>query len=71
MAAVQWAKNCRGRKDPLPAHLMRMLGVLGVVSGRCPRALWISGVSNVLADGISKWEKEDISASPGRFPNLF
>ncbi|CAM9712235.1 unnamed protein product [Discosporangium mesarthrocarpum] len=52
MAAAQGVKKCKGPKDSRAAHFMRLLGVLELVRGWCPRALHISGVSHILADDI-------------------
>ncbi|CAM9859539.1 unnamed protein product [Discosporangium mesarthrocarpum] len=50
----------QGPKDPRAVHLMRLFRALEVVSGWWHRALHISGASDVLADGISRWKSERI-----------
>ena len=42
---------------------MRLLGCLEVGSGWCFDALHIAGVENTIADGISRWEPEDIDGN--------
>ena len=42
---------------------MRLLGYLEVGSGYCFDALHVAGVENTIADGISRWEPEDIDGN--------
>ena len=42
---------------------MRLLGCLEVGSGWCFDALHVAGVENTIADGISRWEPEDIDGN--------
>ena len=42
---------------------MRLLGYLEVGSGWCLDALHVAGVENTVADGISRWEPEDIDGN--------
>ena len=42
---------------------MRLLGCLEVGSGWCFDALHVDGVENTIADGISRWEPEDIDGN--------
>ena len=42
---------------------MRLLGCLEVGSGWCFDALQVAGVENSIADGISRWEPEDIDGN--------
>ena len=42
---------------------MRLLGCLEVGSGWCFDALHVAGVENAIADGISRWEPEDIDGT--------
>ena len=42
---------------------MRLLGCLEVGSGWCFDALHVAGVENAIADGISRWEMEDIDGT--------
>ena len=42
---------------------MLLLGCLEVGSGWCFDALHVAGVENTIADGISRWEPEDIDGN--------
>ena len=42
---------------------MRLVGCLEVGSGWCFDALHVAGVENTIADGISRWESEDIDGN--------
>ena len=42
---------------------MRLLGCLEVGSGWCFDALHVAGVENIIADGISRWQPEDIDGN--------
>ena len=42
---------------------MRLLGCLQVGSRWCFDALHVTGVENTIADGISRWEPEDIEGN--------
>ena len=42
--------------------MMRMMGCLEMRSGWCFRAKHVKGVANTLADGISRWDRDSISA---------
>ena len=50
----------RGERTPT---LMRLLGCLEVGSGWCFGALHVAGVENAIANGISRWEPEDIDGN--------
>ena len=54
---------------------MRMMGCLEMRSGWCSRAKYVKGVANTLEDGISRWNRDFISAKlaafrPGRSKSL-
>ena len=42
---------------------MRLLGCLEVDGGWCFDVLHVAGVENTIADGISRWEPEDIDGN--------
>ena len=63
MSAVQWVSKCRRGREPRPGALMRLLGCPEVGSRWCLDALHVLGVENTIADGISRWEPEDIDLS--------
>jgi len=42
---------------------MRRLGCLEVGSGWCFNALHVPGLENTIADGISRWEPEDVKGN--------
>ena len=64
MSAVHWVNRCRGGREPRAGALMRILGCLEMRSGWCFRAKHVRGIANVLADGISRWDRPTIA------PNL-
>lgn len=59
-SAVTWVNRCGGTRDPRTAFIMRWLGVLEVNAGWCFESVHIPGYSNVLADGITRWNRSDI-----------
>ena len=61
MATVHWTSKCRGGKEPRSGTLMRMLGCLEMRSGWYFRAKHVKGVANTLADGISRWERDNVN----------
>ena len=61
MSAVHWVNQCRGSKEPRSGALMRIMGVLEVRNGWRFRAKHIKGVANTIADGISRWDRNDIA----------
>ena len=61
MSAVHWVNKCRGAKEPRSGALMRMMGALEMRNGWQFRAKHIKGVTNTLADGISRWDRADIA----------
>jgi len=63
MSAVHWVNKCRGAKEPRSGALMRMMGVLEMRNGWRFRAKHIKGLANTLADGISRWNHNDIAAN--------
>ena len=60
MSAVHWVNKCRGAREPRSRALMRMLGVLEMRNEWRFRAKHIRGVANTLADGISRWKRDEI-----------
>ena len=63
MSVVQWVSKSKGGREPWSGALMRLLGCLEVGSGWCFDALHVAGVENTIADGISRWELEDIDGN--------
>ena len=61
MSAVHWIGKCRGGTEPRSGALMRMLGCLEMRSGWCFRVKHVKGIANMLADGISRWERIDVN----------
>ena len=61
-SGVYWVNRCRGSREPRSDAVMRMIGCLEMRSGWCFRAKHVKGVANTLADGISRWERDSISA---------
>ena len=59
-ASVAWIKRCRGAKEPRSGALMRLLGVIEVSSTWHFDAEHVPGVFNSVADGISRWEPDDV-----------
>ena len=53
----------RGERTPIGA-LMRLPEYLEVGSGWFLDALHVADVNNTIADGISRWEPEDIDGNP-------
>ena len=49
---------------------MRLLGCLEVGSGWCFDALRVAGVENTIAEGISRWEPEDIDGNRAFRPDV-
>lgn len=62
MSAVHWVNKCRGAKEPRSGALMRMMGCLEMRNEWRFRAKHIKGLANTLADGISRWKHEEITA---------
>lgn len=58
--AVTWVNKCGGMRNPRAAFAMRWLGVLEMNSGWCFESAHIPGSSNILADGITRWNRTDI-----------
>ena len=61
VAAVSWINRCGGSRNRRAALAMRLLGRLEITSGWTHDAKHIPGVQNVVADGISRWPKEQIA----------
>ena len=60
MSAVTWVNRCGGTRNPRAAFIMRWLGVLEMEAGWCLESAHIAGATNVLADGITRWNRADI-----------
>ena len=61
VSAVSWLKRCGGGRDKRAALVMRIMGRLEITSGWSHKAKHIPGVLNVLADGISIWQPDQIA----------
>ena len=61
MSAVHWVNQCRGSQEPRSGTLIRIMGVLEMRNGWRFRAKHIKGVANTIADGISRWDRNDIA----------
>ena len=55
---MQRVRRCRGGLEPRSGALMRLLGVLEVSSGWHFDALHVRGIHNVVADGISRRDRD-------------
>ena len=62
VSAVTWVNKCGGTRDPRAAFLMRYLGRIEMRAGWCFEAAHIPGVETELADGISRWPRENINS---------
>jgi len=60
-SACHWVARARGAREPRSGALMRMLGCLEMRNGWQFRAKHIKGLANTLADGISRWNRDDIA----------
>ena len=61
MLAVHWVNRCSGGREPRACALMRMFGCLEMRGGWCFREKHVRGVANVLADGVSRWDRSTIA----------
>ena len=61
VSAVLWLNRCGGARDKHAALVMRIMGRLEITSGWSHRAEHIPDVLNVLADGISRWQPDQIA----------
>ena len=61
VSAVSWLNRCGGARDKRAALVMRIMGRLEITSGWSHKAKHIPGVLNVLADGISRWQPDQIA----------
>ena len=61
-SGVHWVNRCRGGREPRSGAVMRMMGCFEMRSGWCFRAKHVKVVANTLADGISRWDRDSISA---------
>lgn len=60
-SAVTWSNRCGGARDKRAGLMMRMLGRLEIRGGWRYHAKHIPGVENVVADGISRWPREEVA----------
>ena len=63
----QTATKCKRDNEPRSGALTRILGGLETHSGWCITTAHVTGVANMLADGISRWDSPSIRASLRRF----
>ena len=61
VSAVSWLYRCGGARDKRAALVMRIMCRLEIISGWSHKAKHILGVLNVLADGISRWQPDQIA----------
>ena len=59
-AAVHWVHRCRGGLELRSGALMRLVGVLEVLSGWHFEATHVCGSHNAAADGISRWDRGSV-----------
>ncbi|CAM9212587.1 unnamed protein product, partial [Choristocarpus tenellus] len=69
-SAVHWFRKCGGAKDRRAGGLMRIMGVLEIAGEWSFTAEHVAGKQNNLADGISRWKRDEIQpnllrAAPG------
>ena len=64
-ADVEWVRRCRGGKEPRSGALMRLLGVLKLSAGWHFDAKHVGRISNVAADGISRWDRASVLVNMG------
>ena len=67
MVAVHGKSKCRGGKDPKSGTLMRTLGCLELRIGWYFPWKHARGVANTLADGISRWERDNSHKHPREY----
>ena len=60
-SACYWVNRARGAKEPRSGALMRMLGCLEMRNGWQFKAKHLKGLANTLADGISRWSRDEIA----------
>ena len=61
VSAVSWLNRCGGARDKRVALVMRTMGRLEITSGWSHKAQHIPSVINVLADGNSRWQPDQIA----------
>ena len=61
VSAMSWLNRCGGTRDKPAALVMRIMGRPEITSGWSHKAKHIPGVLNVLADGISRWQLDQIA----------
>ena len=61
VAAVSWPNQYGGARDKRAALVMIIMGRLEITSGWSNKAKHIPDVPNVLADGISRWQPDQIA----------
>ena len=62
VAAVSWVSRCGGARDKRAGLFLRMLGRLEIKGRWSHLAKHIPGVTNTLADGISRWPRAAIGS---------
>ena len=63
VSAVSWTNRCGGSRDRRASLIMRLMGRMEISCGWCHVAKHIPGRKNTLADGISRWEENEIAAN--------
>ena len=61
VSAVSWLNRCGGARDKRAALVMRIMGRLEITSSWSHKPKHIPDVLNVLADGISRWQPDQIA----------
>ena len=61
ISVVSWLNRCGGARDKRAALVMRIMGRLEITSGWSHKAKHIPGVLNILANGTSKWQPDQIT----------
>ena len=61
VSAVSWLNRCGGARDKRAALVMRIMKRLEITSGWSHKTKQIPCVLNVLADGISRWQPDQIA----------
>ena len=63
VSAVSWTNRWGGSRDRRASLIMRLMGRMEISCGWCHVAKHIPGRKNTLADGISRWEENEIAAN--------
>ena len=61
MSAVHWVNQGQAGKEPRSGALISILGCLEMGSRWYFDALHVKGVDNTVADGISRWKREEVN----------